>query len=246
VDPEDSKREQYLADVRPIAQKYKGKINFVSIDAVKFVDHGKALNLNSEKYPAFVVQDLEKQLKYPLSQDKELTASAISDWVNQFVAGKIEPVLKSEPVPETQEGPVTVLVGKSFDDKVFDDGKDVFVEFYAPWCGHCKRLEPIWNTLAERYAQAKDTLMIAKMDATENDLPPSVPFRVSGFPTLKFKPAGSRDFVDYEGDRSLESLMEFVEATAKNAIPASKPATTSPKVEEAEAQTPLVDVHDEL
>jgi protein disulfide-isomerase A1 len=84
------------------------------------------------------------------------------------------------------------------------------------------------------------------MDATENDLPPSVPFRVSGFPTLKFKPAGSRDFVDYEGDRSLESLVEFVEATAKNAIPASKPAAASPKVEEAEAQAPLVDVHDEL
>jgi protein disulfide-isomerase A1 len=133
VDPEDSKREQYLADVRPIAQKYKGKINFVSIDAVKFVDHGKALNLNSEKYPAFVVQDLEKQLKYPLSQDKELTASAISDWVDQFVAGKLEPILKSEPVPETQEGPVTVIVGKSFDNEVFDDKKDVFVEFYAPW-----------------------------------------------------------------------------------------------------------------
>jgi protein disulfide-isomerase A1 len=82
------------------------------------------------------------------------------------------------------------------------------------------------------------------MDATENDLPPSVPFRVSGFPTLKFKPAGSRDFVDYEGDRSLESLIEFVEATAKNPIPVPKPAEPSMKVE-GEAQAPLVD-HDEL
>jgi len=119
------------------------------------------------------------------------------------------------------------------------------VEFYAPWCGHCKRLAPIWESLAERYINAKDTLVIAKMDATENDLPPSVPFRVAGFPTLKFKPAGSRDFVDYEGDRSLESLIEFVEATSKNPIPvAAKLVQASPKVED-EAQAPLVD-HDEL
>jgi len=246
VSAEDSNRDQYIADLKPVAQKYKGKINFVTIDAVKFVEHGKALNLDAEKFPAFVIQDLEKQLKYPLSQDKELTASAISKHTDQYVAGKLEPILKSEPIPETQEGPVHVLVGKNFDQDVFDDKKDVFVEFYAPWCGHCKRLAPIWDSLAERYDAAKDTLLIAKMDATENDLPPSVPFRVSGFPTLKFKPAGSRDFVDYEGDRSLESLIEFVEGTAKNPIPAAKPAAASPKVDTEEAQVPLEHEHDEL
>lgn len=56
------------------------------------------------------------------------------------------------------------------------------------------------------------------MEAQENDLPASVPFRVSGFPTIKFKPAGSRDFIDYEGDRSLESLVAFVEEHAKNSL----------------------------
>jgi protein disulfide-isomerase A1 len=50
------------------------------------------------------------------------------------------------------------------------------------------------------------------MDATENDIPPQAPFKVSGFPTLKFRPAGSSEFVDYNGDRSLESLIEFIEA----------------------------------
>lgn len=56
------------------------------------------------------------------------------------------------------------------------------------------------------------------MEATENDLPPSVPFRVSGFPTIKFKRAGSREFIDYEGDRSFESLVTFVEEHAKNSL----------------------------
>lgn len=56
------------------------------------------------------------------------------------------------------------------------------------------------------------------MDATENDLPPSAPFRIAGFPTLKFKKAGSKDFVDYDGDRTLESLVAFVEENASNSL----------------------------
>jgi protein disulfide-isomerase A1 len=83
------------------------------------------------------------------------------------------------------------------------------------------------------------------MDATENDLPPSVPFRVSGFPTLKFKQAGSREFLDYEGDRSLESLIEFVESKVKNKIEV-KEAQPSVASEKITAQTPLADIHDEL
>jgi protein disulfide-isomerase A1 len=49
------------------------------------------------------------------------------------------------------------------------------------------------------------------MDATENDIPPSAPFRVQGFPTLKFRAAGSSEFIDYAGDRSLDNLIEFIE-----------------------------------
>ncbi|KAG6858305.1 hypothetical protein C0993_006035, partial [Termitomyces sp. T159_Od127] len=72
----------------------------------------------------------------------------------------------------------------------------------------------------------------AKMEAQDNDLPASVPFRISGFPTLKFKPAGSREFIDYEGDRSLESLTSFIEEHAKNPL-------TPVVVAEPDQQVPL-------
>lgn len=81
------------------------------------------------------------------------------------------------------------------------------------------------------------------MDATENDLPPSVPFRVSGFPTIKFRQAGSKEFIDYEGDRSIESLIEFVETTAKNSLDPSVPFK-SEKISPTE--TPEPHEHDEL
>ena len=40
-----------------------------------------------------------------------------------------------------------VVVGKNFDEIVNDNTKDVLIEFYAPWCGHCKQLEPKYNEL---------------------------------------------------------------------------------------------------
>ena len=85
------------------------------------------------------------------------------------------------------------------------------------------------------------------MDATENDVPPSAPFEVAGFPTLKFKPAGGRDFIDYNGDRSLESLIEFVMENSNNPIEAAGSAdeAEAAMVLDDEEQTP-VGGHDEL
>ena len=102
--------------------------------------------------------------------------------------------------------------------------KDLLVEFYAPWCGHCKKLAPTWTNLAERYESSKDKVMIAKFDATANDIPASAGFRVQGFPTIKFKPAGSSEWLDYDGDRTLESFIEFIDANKTNDFAAEEPA----------------------
>lgn len=133
VDPTDEKLSEYLDTVRPVAAKFRGKVNFVWIDAVKFGDHARALNLNEAKWPSFVLQDLQKQLKYPYDQSEEITAEALETMLNEFLDGKLEPQLKSQPIPETQDEPVFELVGKQFEEVVFDDEKDVFVEFYATW-----------------------------------------------------------------------------------------------------------------
>ncbi|KAI0691374.1 disulfide isomerase [Cytidiella melzeri] len=233
LDPSDEKRQQYIDAIHPIALKYKGKVNFVWIDAIQFGDHGKALNLVEAKWPSFVVQDIKKQLKYPLDQNKEVTPEVVDEMVENYLTGKLEPALKSQPIPDSQDEPVFVLVEKQFDEVVFDDKKDVFVEFYAPWCGHCKRLKPIWDDVGKHFAEFSDSLVVAKMDATENDIPPSAPFQIAGFPTIKFKKAGTREFIEYDGDRSLESLIAFVEENASNKLAKkivddSKPAAQEP------------------
>jgi len=256
LDPSTEEKDTKIAEVRAVSQKFKSKVNFVWIDAVKYGDHGKALNLPETKWPSFVIQDLQKQLKYPLDQSKEVTTENVGELVEKYVSGTLKPTLKSQAIPKTQ-GDVYELVGKNFEEVVFDDSKDVFVEFYATWCGHCKRLAPTWQTLGERAASLKDKLVVAKIDSPENDLPASVDFRIAGFPTLKFKPAGSRNFIDYEGDRSLESLIAFAEEHSKNNVvfppPPAKEETqpeTEPeqvpikaKTEEASAEEAK---HDEL
>lgn len=45
----------------------------------------------------------------------------------------------------------------------------MLVEFYAPWCGHCKALSPKYDELATQLAGV-DSVMIAKMDSTENEI----------------------------------------------------------------------------
>jgi protein disulfide-isomerase A1 len=89
------------------------------------------------------------------------------------------------------------------------------------------------------FTHANDELTTsAQMDATLNDIPPSAPFKVQGFPTLKFKPAGSLEFIDYNGDRSLESLIEFVEINKRSADVEDE--------EEVEEEEDDVIEHDEL
>ena len=133
VDPTSEKKEEQLAMLKPIAAKYKSKMNFVWIDAIKFGDHAKALNLQESKWPSFVIQNVEKQLKFPYDQSTDVTPEGVSDWVEKYLDGKLEPSLKSQPIPAEQTDAAYTLVGKSFEKVVYDDSKDVFVEFYASW-----------------------------------------------------------------------------------------------------------------
>jgi len=218
LDPTEEKKEEHINLLKPIAKKYHDKINFVWINAIQFGDHAKALNLREPSWPAFVIQELGTQLKYPYPQEQSLDAGKIEELVEAYISGTLKPELKSNPIPVTQDGPVFDLVGKQFDEIVFDDSRDVFIEFYASWCGHCKRLKPTWDSLGEHFSGFKDRVTIAKMEATENDIPPSAPISVTGFPTIKFKKAGTREFIDYNGDRSLENFIAFVHANAGNSL----------------------------
>ncbi|WPG97965.1 Hypothetical protein R9X50_00074800 [Acrodontium crateriforme] len=225
-------REELANTLRPVAEAHKGKVNFATLDAKVFGQHGTNLNLELDNWPAFAIQNTGKNEKYPFEKQgsvSDLSEKSIAKFVKDFVAGKLEPSIKSEKIPEKQEGPVTVVVAHSFKDIVMDDKKDVLVEFYAPWCGHCKALAPKYDELAELYKEHADKITIAKVDATLND----VPEEIAGFPTIKLYKAGAKsEPVDYSGTRTVEDLIEFISENASNKV---EVAYAAPVAEESDA-----------
>ncbi|KAH8803177.1 thioredoxin-like protein [Xylogone sp. PMI_703] len=119
------------------------------------------------------------------------------------------------------------LLPSNFDETAIA-GKPALVEFFAPWCGHCKNLAPVYEQLAQDFEFAKDKLVIAKVDAdSEKSL--GQRFGIQGFPTIKFFDGKSDKPEDYNGGRDLESLSEFL--TKKTGIKPKKKAAPPSQVE---------------
>ncbi|GMH10430.1 hypothetical protein Nepgr_012271 [Nepenthes gracilis] len=128
------------------------------------------------------------------------TAEALAEFVN--TEGGTNVKISTEP------SHVVILAPDNFNEIVMDEKKDVLVEFYAPWCGHCKGLAPIYEKVATAFKLEEDVI-IANVDADKyKDL--AEKYGVSGYPTLKFFPKGNKEGEEYEGGRDLDDFVRFL------------------------------------
>ncbi|XP_068672295.1 protein disulfide-isomerase 2-like [Montipora foliosa] len=217
-----------------VAKDFKGKVLFVLVDT-EIEDNSRIsefFGIDAKEIPTVRLINLadDDMTKYK-PQTTELTADNVKTFVQEVLDGGLKPHLLSQEIPEDWDSkPVKVLVGKNFDEVAKDKTKAVFVEFYAPWCGHCKKLAPIWDELGEKFKDRED-VVIAKMDSTANEVE-SV--KIQSFPTLKYFPKDSDEIVDYKGGRTLDTLVKFIESEGKES-----------NEEPTEGEEPPPDVEDE-
>lgn len=164
--------------------------------------------LKKTEKPEMRLIKLEEEMTKFKPESSDITADNIRDFVNKVLDGKLKQHLLSQDLPEDwDKTPVKTLVSTNFDDVALDKDKDVLVEFYAPWCGHCKQLAPIYDQLGEKYADRAD-VVIAKIDATTNELEHT---KVNSFPTIKLYKKGTNQVIEYNGERTLDGLSQFLD-----------------------------------
>eukprot|EP00466_Bigelowiella_natans_P020380 jgi/Bigna1/53762/estExt_Genewise1Plus.C_240001 len=104
---------------------------------------------------------------------------------------------------------VTDLTDDNFEDTIKNSGKNVFVKFFAPWCGHCKRMKPDWDKLGEAFKDSS-SVIIADVDCTVNEKICGAN-DVSGYPTVKyFTDETGEKGESYQQARSYDALEKFV------------------------------------
>lgn len=89
--------------------------------------------------------------------------------------------------------------------------KNVFVMFYAPWCGHCHKMMPTWKEFSGMYNLKGDTI-IARLDATAyKDL--AKKYKIQGYPTIRlFTKKNKSGTLEYQGNRELSGFQQFLNA----------------------------------
>lgn len=208
---EDESFDKISEAARSVAKPFKDQVLFVTIDAAE-EDHQRILEffgIKKEEIPVARLIKLEEDMAKYKPDSNELTSENIQKFVQDFLDGKLKQHLLSQELPEDwDKEPVKVLVATNFEKVALDPSKDVLVEFYAPWCGHCKQLVPIYDKLAESLKD-NENIVIAKMDATANELET---IKVNSFPTIKLFTKGENQVIQYEGPRTLEGMKKFVES----------------------------------
>ena len=190
------------------AAKDNAKIIIAKVDADEHHELMKRFGIEgfpTIKYfpPRETSADSVKHEDYDDDRDAESMAS--------FLNERLDTGIKILTVPSA----VVLLAAESFDSVVLDSTKHVFVEFFAPWCGHCKQLKPKYEAVARAF-KAETEIIIAAVDADSYAASHLVKrYDIKGFPTLLWFSKHNKKGVNYKGPREIMSIVEFINVQAR-------------------------------
>lgn len=227
------------------ASVLKGVVKVVALDAT--ANEKTAQTYGIKGFPTLKVFGADK--KNPVDYQGQRTSDAIISEAmkaaNQMVkdrkkgkGGKSSGADKKEEKPKTKKSKggskVVTLTESNFESTVLDSNDHWFVEFYAPWCGHCKNLAPEWEEAAKKLDAVAPNIHLGAVDATEAAGLASK-YGVKGYPTIKQFNAGKtgkdKKGKEYRGPREAAGIVDFalqsLEAVGA-ALPVEVDQLTSP------------------
>ncbi|KAF3908389.1 Thioredoxin [Orbilia brochopaga] len=190
---------------------FKDKVTIAKLDADAHRKLGQKFDVKG--FPT--LKWFDGKSKDPVTYDSGRTLDALTDYVSTKTGIK----LKGGKGAAKKEAPsaVKVLTDANFDPTIQDRSKSVLVKFYAPWCGHCKKLAPIYEKVASAFSR-EPSVVIAEVDCDSPGSKASCEeYGITGYPTLKFFAAAHGDVQAYDGGRDEESLVDFINERAGTA-----------------------------
>lgn len=193
----------------------RGLKGFVRLGAVDMTVHGSVGGkYNIQGYPT--LKFFGENKKSPVDYDSGRTSADLISFAVKKAEELAHKRLGSKPEtkkpekqesqkppePEVDDSDVVVLTESNFESLVLQSDDLWLVEFYAPWCGHCKKLAPEW---AQAASELKGSVKLGKVDSTvENGL--ASKYGIQGYPTIKvFIPGGQNE--EYQGGRTADSIV---------------------------------------
>ena len=175
------------------AEHYKdnSKVAFAAVDCTKH--NGVCSAHEVSGFPTF------KYFHYFNKETKPYDGGRSQQDFIDFMVDPLSPFAGKPPPPPSPEEQWKGLDGSIFIKHLTESEfehymrykETVLVMFYAPWCGHCKQLAPIYDELAAKFKD-KENIVIAKMDSTANEIDVKG-VDVKGFPTLFFFGSQQKD-----------------------------------------------------
>lgn len=202
------------------ASQLKGVVKVVAVDATQH--ESLAQKYQIQGFPTIKVFGADKKapVDYQGQRQSGAIVSEAMKAVNQLVKDRKSGKSKSEKSGEKKSGDgkkkdsnkkkssVVELTEANFAALVLESNDHWMVEFYAPWCGHCKKLEPEWKKAADRLAP--EGVKLGAVDATVHT-GLAQKYGIKGFPTIKVFAAGPKTAgpTDYQGAREADAIIQY-------------------------------------
>jgi len=200
----------YCIDFKPtwdeIGDSFKEEDSVV-ICRFNVVEHSTTVPIQG--VPAIILWPASKKDAYIKYSEPPRTRPDITVWILKNVDHPVEVniVYKSSTAIAVKHGEAVEVVGNTWKDIVLDVKKDVFVNFYAPWCPFSRMLGPIWEEFA-RAMENYPTVVIARFDGTANQVPG---LKLHAYPTLTLYKSGTKEEISYRTPlRTVEAFKGFL------------------------------------